>query len=381
MNKMSLSQLLLAGALPLTVTTSGGELHSSDNKKGSKQVTTKASTKDDAKEKIHTFKDIKKLCQYERGKGVQPLFEEYNTSIPRMKYMEATGSEYMMNEHWGQRKLLLSEIEFLSMFCEPDKEETIVYAGSAPGTHIPYLSTLFPNVIWHLIDPRDHDKSLAKYSKVTTYKGFFDDDLAKQFADKGVLFISDIRNMSIDDPNLDLKQTEEIIKGDMAMQKNWINIMKPRMSMFKFRLSFFPGKIDYFDGQIMMQAWAPQKSTELRLITDGSKMKVYDNTEFEQRLFYFNAILRNCAKYDAGQSDKISQDYSTAREYSILTKFILKYRPDVTNRDDAILTMMNEISRELKIPNRKPFLRGGYPGQERWIHKQLKYQSSSKGKH
>ena len=54
--------------------------------------------------------------------------------------------------HWGQRKLLLSEIEFLARFSEPGI--TCVYAGAAPGTHIPYLTQLFPEVArFVLVDP------------------------------------------------------------------------------------------------------------------------------------------------------------------------------------------------------------------------------------
>ena len=55
-------------------------------------------------------------------------------------------------EHWGQRKLLFSEIEFLTLYGHLAK--TVVYAGAAPGTHINYLSKeLFPEHKWVLVDP------------------------------------------------------------------------------------------------------------------------------------------------------------------------------------------------------------------------------------
>lgn len=54
--------------------------------------------------------------------------------------------------HWGQRKLLLSEIEFLTLFSEPGV--TVVYAGAAPGTHTASLARLFPEVHqFVLVDP------------------------------------------------------------------------------------------------------------------------------------------------------------------------------------------------------------------------------------
>jgi hypothetical protein len=46
---------------------------------------------------------------------------------PRTKYQRRQG-EAKTVDHWGQRKLLLSEIEFLTMYG--DAEYTVVYAGN-----------------------------------------------------------------------------------------------------------------------------------------------------------------------------------------------------------------------------------------------------------
>lgn len=58
--------------------------------------------------------------------------------------------------HFGQRKLLLSEIEFLSTIVVPrltSRPAMCVYAGAANGSHLPFLFELFPGVRWVLIDP------------------------------------------------------------------------------------------------------------------------------------------------------------------------------------------------------------------------------------
>jgi cap3/cap4 methyltransferase len=58
--------------------------------------------------------------------------------------------------HWGQRKLLLSEIQLLCealTACGPNTKFTIVYAGAAPGTHLKFLDELFPGHLWELVDP------------------------------------------------------------------------------------------------------------------------------------------------------------------------------------------------------------------------------------
>ena len=72
-------------------------------------------------------------------------------SSPRAAYCHVPHAARSTN-HWGQRKLLLCEVEFLSAFIPllrartpPPKRIVVVYAGAAPGTHIPYLFDLFDN--------------------------------------------------------------------------------------------------------------------------------------------------------------------------------------------------------------------------------------------
>lgn len=61
--------------------------------------------------------------------------------------------------HWGQRKLLLSEIQLLCMYCRRDVSYHIVYAGSAPGTHLAFLDDMFEKRhTWELVDPGQFDR-------------------------------------------------------------------------------------------------------------------------------------------------------------------------------------------------------------------------------
>jgi len=70
---------------------------------------------------------------------------------PRSQYRDIPHHMRTTN-HWGQRKLLLSEVEFLTMFIQdlrsrspPPNRIIVVYAGAAAGNHIPYLFDLFDN--------------------------------------------------------------------------------------------------------------------------------------------------------------------------------------------------------------------------------------------
>jgi Poly A polymerase regulatory subunit len=66
--------------------------------------------------------------------------------------------------HMGQQKLFIGELYFLTK--HGSQSTNIVYAGAAPGTHILALSEIFPNHIFHLIDPRGFDKCLDKNDRI-----------------------------------------------------------------------------------------------------------------------------------------------------------------------------------------------------------------------
>jgi cap2 methyltransferase len=66
--------------------------------------------------------------------------------------------------------------------------------------------------------------------------------------------------------------------------------------MLKFRCAY-PTVIVYptlfFKGDILIQPWAPQSSTETRLIPhDQLEKKEYDNKVYEEQLFHHNDTVR-----------------------------------------------------------------------------------------
>ena len=198
--------------------------------------------------------------------------------------------------HLGQRKLLLSEIQFLSN----TKNKYVVYAGSAPGNHIYYLSNLFPDKKFILIDPnpfaliRDEndkfpyhrntpDKNIIHLYTTTGKRSFYKGNtynfslkrvtqkvyndpfekardleiieviknepfrifiIERSFVNntakmlerlEDIVFISDIRtSMGRKEGITDL----DIVRNS-AMQYNWLKIMKPDYSLVKFRTPFF----------------------------------------------------------------------------------------------------------------------------------------------
>ena len=75
---------------------------------------------------------------------------------PQLKYKENPETEFKNNN--GQLKLLTSELLLLTYYR---KDETdVIYAGAAPGYHIRVLLKRFPELHFHLYDPRSFDKKL-----------------------------------------------------------------------------------------------------------------------------------------------------------------------------------------------------------------------------
>jgi hypothetical protein len=67
--------------------------------------------------------------------------------------------------HIGQRKLFISELQFLSNHLQPNEDATIVYAGAAPSCKIWILMQLFPRVKFVLIDPNEFWIYWGEYDK------------------------------------------------------------------------------------------------------------------------------------------------------------------------------------------------------------------------
>lgn len=245
--------------------------------------------------------------------------------------------------HWGQRKLFLVELEFLTMYAKPN--DVVVYVGAAPGNHTYFLTLLFPFIRkFILIDPSDFYVKPTENIKII--KGFFnrdrDDigDILSEFSSDNILFISDIRSASPfeeDDLTVETK-----VKQDMQNQMDWTLKLKPRMSMLKFRLPWEDGETEYLDGDIYYQPWAPSTSTETRLITDGKNKKMYSNRDYEQRMFYFNIHTRtNLYKHPIKGIKGLDCCYDCATEVYIWNMYLEKFNGIWWNAKERISTIIS----------------------------------------
>eukprot|EP00421_Protoceratium_reticulatum_P008875 CAMPEP_0168368772 /NCGR_PEP_ID=MMETSP0228-20121227/6420_1 /TAXON_ID=133427 /ORGANISM="Protoceratium reticulatum, Strain CCCM 535 (=CCMP 1889)" /LENGTH=463 /DNA_ID=CAMNT_0008381623 /DNA_START=24 /DNA_END=1415 /DNA_ORIENTATION=+ len=249
-----------------------------------------------------------------RALGPRRLEEDdrfVSPSWPRMPYRRRSDAE-RSSCHWGQLKLLESEMKCLvdfmlrpsSTWC-PGSEHLVVYAGAAPGLHIMSLLQRFPCCRFELYDPAPFDEQLVEFAASADNKGrlvlsnvFFDNHQAQRIAAERnpSVFFSDIR--TADPTQMAYEEVECSVGRDMLKQKEWVKILRPRVSVLKFRLPWEPGATSYPRGRIMVQAFPPCTSTEGRLIVPLESLDEaevpYDHEEYGEQLMHHNTVSRAC---------------------------------------------------------------------------------------
>ena len=279
--------------------------------------------------------------------------------------------------HWGQRKLLMSEIEFLLMCMPPeDKQCIVIYAGAAPGTHINLLSEMFPSHWFYLIDPAPF--SVLPDRKIKIMQEMFTDEIARDikdsFEDKHVLFVSDVRST---DPNEDTQEdNKEKIQKDMVAQARWHNILQPFKSMLKFRLPWTKGTTRYLSGDIFLPVWGPITTTECRLVVGTFAPEVnYDNTEHERKMYYFNTVTRPAHYRHNVPGQGIDCCYDCRAEIGILRRLL---GPRASDADIGVVSESISArlhrTRTLSSPNPDPVLRYDAIRRNQWINGRPAYE-------
>ena len=286
----------------------------------------------------------------------QKLLRTLPAHFPRRKYVsmrKGIDKDERAGRHWGQRKLLFNEIEFLNLHAY--EEFTVVYAGAAPCTHLAIVEDMFKalRLKYILVDPAPfHVRSSPDIEIRTGAHGLFSNDMAVELNaihDK-LLFISDIRREHDSEPQ---------ILQDMEDQMHWHILMQPQASMFKFRLPWCAGKTPYLNGTVYTQPYAQMHSTETRLISTSSDIVEWDNTIYEEQCFYFNTITR-LMDYEHGvKGAGLHNDHDCAGEVAILRQYFSRFDSDWESRP---LNEQNALVSSLSVSISSRL--GGRRGQE-----------------
>ena len=288
-------------------------------------------------------------CQY----WVTPEFRRILRidSAPERRY-DRGGDQVRTTVHWGQRKLLLSEIEFFTLVgLEQLEDATVVYAGAASGTHIAYLADIFPTVKFVLVDPAPF--TVKGSDRIRIMGGLFTDELAvdlkRQYGPR-IFFFSDIRTA---DPDRDSPQQSEIkIQSDMAEQMRWHLLLGSDRSMLKFRLPWDKGSSEYLDGDIYLPVWGPHTTTECRLITkkgEPGAVREYDHKKYERQMCHFNWMTRVSLYQHDVTGTGLDHCYDCTAEIHILKAYIMMYNPSIppSEVNEKVAEMSKRISNHL----------------------------------
>ena len=278
-----------------------------------------------------------------------------NPNDPEMEYRRRHDEE-KVSIHWGQRKLLLTLIQFISLFWDTKiTKPIIVYAGAAPGTNIGFVSELFPEAEFHLYDPAPF--KIKQSSKVHIYQQYFMDEDAKKWANRNdVYFISDIRTADHTKAK-DLDENEAQIQKDMEMQMRWFQIINPVQGHLKFRLPYTggnrPPRVDYLYGYVFKQVFAPQTTTETRLVPvkgeDGNWMFVsWSCKKYQEQMFYHNVVIREKFKYknpfthDQKPIDgmELTNDWDSRAEAQVWMDYLTKRKVPITEQNVVALSRL-----------------------------------------
>lgn len=248
---------------------------------------------------------------------------------------------------WGQRKLLLSEIQFLTEYYNPlMKCPLLVYVGAAQGNHLPILHLLFSNFVFHLYDPRPFH--LCSTDHILVYNRLFTDQDAQYWRQislehHNVFFISDIRTAELDNNYKDAQTYEKQIWNDMLQQEKWVYLIQPFESLLKFRLPYGKGHrqedqedskhVTYLNGTLFTQPYAKSTSSETRLVPNHPlSSKTYNVFQYENQMFRFNTIDREQSLFlnpmsqqvDPLNEPELLNDHDSAYEYIILERYLKK---------------------------------------------------------
>ena len=318
------------------------------------------------------IKQGRELLDIDQKRKLKLIENRQVVELPTYNTIHYAPYNYLINfnrkgiQHWGQRKLLLSEIEFLTNHSR--NGDLVVYIGSAGGYHFPIIAEMFPNLQYDLWDPAfRRDTKLQKYieskriNNIRIISDFFLDKNCKDYANSGkrILFISDIRIANNTVGREDSEDTEEngitdlTVDNDMLLQARCILTMQPEASMIKFKTPItFGGKVSkyfspyvYLDGEVQLQQLSSTGSLETRLIsTKPYKQKVWDPAYYEGKMSMFNLFYRYmcyenenagrsgmCNCYNCASETRIIKEYKTRFNDNRPVDWFVNYFTEITN--------------------------------------------------
>jgi cap2 methyltransferase len=297
----------------------------------------------------------------------------------------------MKGLHYGQRKLMLSEVEFFVALLKRikakgdvalQKRVLIVYAGAACGLHLPFLFSLFEELDFVLIDPAPFCSQVREIAaKVGSCVLELIEDvctpelclrLRRSYCDTHQLYlVSDIRSGKPTSMSENQEHTE-MIQQDNAAQREWCFSLEVEAAMLKFHPPY-PATQDpksakfnaadttaeeyvYLSGTELLGVWAPKSSSEVRLVVEGPFTKCY---KAPSRSYSCTVHEEQCYAYNI--DNRYEKDCNAER--SILAAYLELFPGKFSSVEQLSKTLSERLEYPLFLP-----LEPGFTEQHaRWV--------------
>lgn len=208
---------------------------------------------------------------------------------------------------WRSRKLLLSDIEFLTKFGK--RSQKIIYSIPGDISHIQRLVSMFPKhqfLVFNLSGQRPRG--------IKSFPEIIDEQKAKAYSGQNVLFIS----------HLDYEKDRQVHYENTRRQLSSLNVMKPIASSITMMYPF-QKDIDYPAGELYFPVWGSYLPSEAQMYIDSeihkSTMEI-SNSGFMERLWYFLTTRRPSTYSHDFDVPQIDHCYDCKSETVILSEYL-----------------------------------------------------------
>ncbi|CAF0767591.1 unnamed protein product [Adineta steineri] len=289
----------------------------------------------------------------------QIIFNKENFTNENRKVKKSTIEiknvrEINTTEYWETRKILLSEIEFLTEFSSKENN-FVIYVGAAPGIHLNYLTSLFSYMKFILFDQENF--LINETNQIQIKSEHFSDKLAEEYCKKyeNILFICNIKT----------SRNENDLDKHMNNQMKWYQILKPYASLLTFSLPHHHQRTyEYLNGEILFDLWSSKQSIQCRLIVErNAKIIQYNISEFENSIKYFHNRTRTMFyenDLDHIETEGLDHCYDCRAEIFILKNYFIQIKQinDEKQLKKSIAQLSYEISTNIYEKHRPKIING-----------------------
>lgn len=186
---------------------------------------------------------------------------------PFKPYLKKEDIPEFRGGHWGQRKLLLTEILFFTLHGKPNT--TVIYAGAAPSDHMLFLSKMFPTYHFVLVDPERWNRDFGSIHKKLSYNNFPEyPEGGKVSIKKNGKYVGPytIRNKNFDGSFIVVRgsETEKVFVTDMEPYGD-VNFVEPIYYKVNDKIDVYHG---YFTDNLAVKLGKQYANTNVLFVSD-----------------------------------------------------------------------------------------------------------------